>query len=241
MLSSAEIIEKTNRLGAHNYHPKDVVIVQAEGAIVTDPEGNKYYDMLSAYSAHNFGHRHPEIVAVAKEQLDRVTLTSRAFHNDVLCEWLEMLTNITGKEMALPMNTGAEAVETALKTARRWGAEVKGVENGQQEIIVCENNFHGRTIAIISFSAEVVFLAFLDESFYWVITQDEFFCKCLCRFQFSKSTLIHDSVQAFQGNLDRIFNVFRFIQLCFCNIINEAWCFFLAELCFKRNDYKPSC
>ena len=154
MLSSAEIIEKTNRLGAHNYHPKDVVIVQAEGAIVTDPEGNKYYDMLSAYSAHNFGHRHPEIVAVAKEQLDRVTLTSRAFHNDVLCEWLEMLTNITGKEMALPMNTGAEAVETALKTARRWGAEVKGVENGQQEIIVCENNFHGRTIAIISFSVD---------------------------------------------------------------------------------------
>ena len=154
MLSSAEVIEKTNRLGAHNYHPKDVVIVQAEGAVVTDPEGKQYYDMLSAYSAHNFGHRHPEIVNAAKEQLDKVTLTSRAFHNNVLCEWLEMLTNLTEKEMALPMNTGAEAVETALKTARRWGVEVKGVENGKQEIIVCENNFHGRTIAIISFSVD---------------------------------------------------------------------------------------
>lgn len=154
MLSSAEVIEKTNRLGAHNYHPKDVVIVQAEGAIVTDPEGKQYYDMLSAYSAHNFGHRHPEIVKAAKDQLDKVTLTSRAFHNNVLCEWLEMLTKLTGKDMALPMNTGAEAVETALKTARRWGVEVKGVENGNQEIIVCENNFHGRTIAIISFSVD---------------------------------------------------------------------------------------
>lgn len=154
MLHTTEIIEKTNRLGAHNYHPKDVVIVQAEGAVVTDPEGKRYYDMLSAYSAHNFGHRHPELIAAAKEQLDRVTLTSRAFYNDVLCQWLEMLTKITGKDMALPMNTGAEAVETALKTARRWGAEVKGVENEKQEIIVCENNFHGRTIAIISFSVD---------------------------------------------------------------------------------------
>ena len=152
MLSTQQIIDKTNKYGAHNYHPKDVVIVTAEGAEVYDPEGRKYYDMLSAYSAHNFGHRHPEIVAAAKDQLDKVTLTSRAFHNAILGDFYEKLCEVTGKNMVLPMNTGAEAVETALKTARRWGAEVKGVENGKQEIIVCENNFHGRTITIISFS-----------------------------------------------------------------------------------------
>ena len=152
MLTSQQIIDKTNKFGAHNYHPKDVVIVKAEGAEVYDPEGRKYYDMLSAYSAHNFGHRHPEIVAAAKDQLDKVTLTSRAFHNAILGDFYEKLCHTTGKNMVLPMNTGAEAVETALKTARRWGAEVKGVENGKQEIIVCENNFHGRTITIISFS-----------------------------------------------------------------------------------------
>ena len=152
MLTTQQIIDKTNNYGAHNYHPKDVVIVTAEGAEVYDPEGRKYYDMLSAYSAHNFGHRHPEIVAAAKDQLDKVTLTSRAFHNAILGDFYEKLCEVTGKNMVLPMNTGAEAVETALKTARRWGAEVKGVENGKQEIIVCENNFHGRTITIISFS-----------------------------------------------------------------------------------------
>ena len=152
MLTTQQIIDKTNKYGAHNYHPKDVVIVTAEGAEVYDPEGRKYYDMLSAYSAHNFGHRHPEIVAAAKDQLDKVTLTSRAFHNAILGDFYEKLCEVTGKNMVLPMNTGAEAVETALKTARRWGAEVKGVENGKQEIIVCENNFHGRTITIISFS-----------------------------------------------------------------------------------------
>ena len=122
--------------------------------MVWDPEGRQYYDMLSAYSALNFGHRHPEIIAAAKEQLDKVTLTSRAFHNAVLGEFFEKLCQVTGKDMVLPMNTGAEAVETALKTARRWGVEVKGVANGEQEIIVCENNFHGRTIAIISFSTD---------------------------------------------------------------------------------------
>lgn len=152
MQTTQQIIDKTNKFGAHNYHPKDVVIVTAEGAEVYDPEGRKYYDMLSAYSAHNFGHRHPEIVAAAKDQLDKVTLTSRAFHNAILGDFYEKLCQVTGKNMVLPMNTGAEAVETALKTARRWGAEVKGVENGKQEIIVCENNFHGRTITIISFS-----------------------------------------------------------------------------------------
>ena len=154
MYSSAQIIEKTTRYGAHNYAPKPVVIANAEGTVVTDPEGLRYYDMLSAYSAHNFGHRHPEIVAAAKAQLDSCTLTSRAFHSENLGEFCESLAKLTGKDMVLPMNTGAEAVETALKTARLWGARVKGVENGKQEIITCENNFHGRTISIISFSTD---------------------------------------------------------------------------------------
>ncbi len=154
MLSSQQIIEKTTRLGAHNYHPKDVVIAYGEGAIAINPEGERFYDMLSAYSALNFGHRHPEIVQAAKNQLDNVTLTSRAFHNVPLCEFYEKLCNLTGKNMILPMNTGAEAVETALKTARRWGNFVKGVPDGKQEIIVCENNFHGRTITIISMSTD---------------------------------------------------------------------------------------
>ena len=156
MLSSKEVIEKTFKLGAHNYHPKDVVIAEGEGCIVYDPEGKQYYDMLSAYSALNFGHRHPEIIEAAVEQLKKVTLTSRAFHNAILGDFYEKLAALTGKEMILPMNTGAEAVETALKTARRWGNKVKGVENGKQEIITCKDNFHGRTIAIISFSTDPV-------------------------------------------------------------------------------------
>lgn len=154
MASSKAIIEKTDLYGAKNYAPKNVVISQADGCVVTDPEGKTYYDMLSAYSALNFGHRHPEIVAAAKEQLDNVTLTSRAFHNELLGEFYERLSKLSKKEMVLPMNTGAEAVETALKTARRWGAFVKGVEDGKQEIIVCANNFHGRTITIISMSTD---------------------------------------------------------------------------------------
>lgn len=154
MLSSAEVIKKTNRFSAQNYAPKEVVIERALGVMVFDPEGNSYFDMLSAYSALNFGHRHPEIVAAAKEQLDKVTLTSRAFHNTVLCDFCEKLCELTGKELTLPMNTGAEAVETALKTARRWGSFVKGVPDGKQEIIVCENNFHGRTITIVTMSTD---------------------------------------------------------------------------------------
>ncbi|MBQ3149614.1 MAG: ornithine--oxo-acid transaminase [Clostridia bacterium] len=154
ILNSSEIIKKTNHFGAMNYLPKEVVIERAEGVTVYDPEGNSYYDMLSAYSALNFGHIHPEIVAAAKSQLDKVTLTSRAFHNSVLCDFYEKLCDLTGKDTVLPMNTGAEAVETALKTARRWGHTVKGVENGKQEIIVCKNNFHGRTITIISMSTD---------------------------------------------------------------------------------------
>ena len=147
-------MQKTEKYGAHNYHPKEVVIDNAEGIIVTNPEGEKFYDMLSAYSALNFGHRHPELVKAAKDQMDKVTLTSRAFYNSVLGEWMERLCKLTGKDMVLPMNTGAEAVETALKTARRWGNFDKGVEEGKQEIIVCANNFHGRTITIVSMSTD---------------------------------------------------------------------------------------
>ncbi len=154
MRTSRQIINKTEQYGAANYKPKEVVIARADGVMVYNPEGEEFYDMLSAYSALNFGHLHPEITAAAREQLDRVTLTSRAFHNAVLCDFYETLCALTGKEMALPMNTGAEAVETALKTARRWGAFTKGIEDGRQEIIVCENNFHGRTITIVTMSTD---------------------------------------------------------------------------------------
>ena len=147
-------MEQTEKYGAHNYHPKEVVFAHADGVIVTNPEGEKFYDMLSAYSALNFGHRHPELVQAAKDQLDKVTLTSRAFYNSVLGDWMQKLCEVTGKDMVLPMNTGAEAVETALKTARRWGNFVKGVEDGKQEIIVCANNFHGRTITIVTMSTD---------------------------------------------------------------------------------------
>lgn len=153
-LSSKEIIELTERYGAHNYHPLPIVISRAERVWVYDPEGNRYMDMLSAYSALNQGHRHPKIIQALKDQADRVTLTSRAFHNDRLGEFYEKLAQYTGKEMILPMNTGAEAVETAIKVARRYGYEKKGVEANQAEIIVCEGNFHGRTTTITSFSSE---------------------------------------------------------------------------------------
>jgi ornithine--oxo-acid transaminase len=142
------------KYGSNNYHPLPVVISWAEGCVVKDPEGKSYYDFLSAYSAVNQGHRHPRIIAAAREQLDRCTLTSRAFHNDRTGPFLKKLCEYTGFERALPMNTGAEAVETALKAARRWGAEVKGVKNGEQEIICAEGNFHGRTIAVISMSSD---------------------------------------------------------------------------------------
>ncbi len=154
MRSSKHIIDKTEKYGAANYKPKEVVVERAEGIMVYNPEGEAFIDMLSAYSALNFGHRHPEIIAAAKEQLDKVTLTSRAFHNAVLCDFYENICALTGKNMVLPMNTGAEAVETAIKTARRWGADIKGVEEHCQEIIVCENNFHGRTITIITMSTD---------------------------------------------------------------------------------------
>jgi ornithine--oxo-acid transaminase len=154
MNDTAASIRKDQTYGAHNYHPLPVVIAKAEGVWVWDPEGNRYMDFLSAYSAMNQGHRHPRIIGALKDQADRVTLTSRAFHNDRMGDFLEKLCAYTGFDMALPMNTGAEAVETAIKLARRWGAEVKGVENGKQEIIVCEDNFHGRTSTIVSFSTD---------------------------------------------------------------------------------------
>lgn len=151
---SEQLIEQTERYGARNYHPLPIVISEAEGVWVKDPEGNRYMDMLSAYSAVNQGHRHPKIVEALKRQADRVTLTSRAFHNDQLGPWYEKVCRLTKKEMVLPMNTGAEAVETALKAARRWAYDVKGVPDNQAEIIVCEGNFHGRTLAAVSLSSE---------------------------------------------------------------------------------------
>ena len=154
MADSKQIIQKDETYGAHNYHPLPVVISEAEGVRVKDPEGRSYMDFLSAYSAVNQGHRHPKIITALKDQADRITLTSRAFHNDRMGDFLRMLCDYTGYEMALPMNTGAEAVETAIKLARRWGVEKKGIENGKQEIIVCEENFHGRTTTIVSFSTD---------------------------------------------------------------------------------------
>jgi len=148
------VIDQTEKFGARNYNPLPIVISKAEGVWVEDPEGNKYLDMLSAYSALNQGHRHPRIIQALKDQADKVTLTSRAFYNDQLGEFYEKLSALTGKEMILPMNTGAEAVETALKAVRRWAYDVKKVPENQAEIIVCEGNFHGRTVTVTSFSSD---------------------------------------------------------------------------------------
>ncbi|TMN23072.1 ornithine--oxo-acid transaminase [Lentibacillus cibarius] len=152
--TSQQIIDQTQEYGAKNYHPLPVVIAKAEGVWVRDPEGNRYMDMLSSYSALNQGHRHPKIVQALKDQADAVTLTSRAFHNDQLGPWYEKICKLTNKEMALPMNSGAEAVETAFKAARRWAYDVKGVQEDQAEVIVCEGNFHGRTMTAVSLSSE---------------------------------------------------------------------------------------
>lgn len=153
-MTSKEIIALTQRYCAHNYKPKEVVISEGEGAVVRDPEGREYYDMLSAYSALNFGHRHPELVAAAKDQLDKVTLTSRAFHSELLGAFAERLAALTGMQAVLPMNTGAEAVETAIKTARRYAAFVRGVPEGKQNIVCCRGNFHGRTVTVVSMSTD---------------------------------------------------------------------------------------
>jgi len=152
--TTQDFINEVNEVSAHNYHPIPVVIKKGQGVWVTDVEGKKYIDMLSAYSALNQGHNHPKLADAIRKQLDTLTLTSRAFHNDQMGPFLKKLTQITGFDKALPMNTGAEAVETALKTARRWGYEVKGVEANKAEIIVCQENFHGRTTTIIGFSTD---------------------------------------------------------------------------------------
>ncbi len=154
MTVSQNVIDQTEKFGAPNYLPLPIVISEAQGVWVKDPEGNKYMDMLSAYSAVNQGHRHPKIIQALKDQADRVTLTSRAFHNDQLGPWYELICELSGKDMALPMNTGAEAVETAIKAARRWAYDVKGIAENQAEIIACNGNFHGRTMAAVSLSSD---------------------------------------------------------------------------------------
>lgn len=148
----SQALQLEQRYGAHNYHPLPVVIATASGAYVRDEEGRQFLDALAAYSAINFGHGHPRLVAAAKAQLDRVTLTSRAFHNDQLGPFVADLARLCDMDRVLPMNTGAEAVETGIKTARKWGYEVKGVRDGEAQIIVAEGNFHGRTTTIVSFS-----------------------------------------------------------------------------------------
>jgi ornithine--oxo-acid transaminase len=151
---TAGFLAEVDQYSAHNYHPLPVVIERGEGVWVWDVDGNRYLDMLAAYSALNQGHRHPAIIEAAHQQLDALTLTSRAFHNDQMGPFLKELCEATGFERALPMNTGAEAVETAIKMVRKWGYKVKGVPDGKAEIIVCANNFHGRTTTIVGFSSE---------------------------------------------------------------------------------------
>jgi ornithine--oxo-acid transaminase len=151
---SKRFIELDETYSAHNYHPLDVVVERAEGVWVYDVDGNKYLDCLSAYSAVNQGHCHPKLMQAMTEQMHKVTLTSRAFRNDQMGPFLKELCELTGYDKALPMNTGAEAVETAIKAARKWGYRVKGIPDNQAEIIVCEGNFQGRTTTIVGFSSE---------------------------------------------------------------------------------------
>lgn len=156
-MNTQEFIEIEEQYGAHNYKPLDVVIEKAEGVWVYDVEGKKYLDCLSAYSAVNQGHVHPKILAALTEQAKKLTLTSRAFRNDQLPMLYKELSDMTGYEMSLPMNSGTEAVETAIKLARKWAYQVKGVPHQKAEIIVCDGNFHGRTVTIISFSSEPLY------------------------------------------------------------------------------------
>ncbi|HEV7250851.1 MAG TPA: ornithine--oxo-acid transaminase [Shinella sp.] len=152
--STESLIETEYRLGAHNYKPLDVVLSRGEGVYVWDIDGNRYLDCLSAYSAVNQGHCHPKILAAMVEQAQKLTLTSRAFRNDQLAHFYEEIAALTGSHKVLPMNSGAEAVETAVKAVRKWGYEVKGVPEGRAEIVVCSNNFHGRTMGIVGFSTD---------------------------------------------------------------------------------------
>jgi len=149
-----DLVSESERWTAHNYHPLPVVIAQADGAWVTDVDGRRYLDCLAGYSALNFGHRHPKLIAAARAQLDRLTLTSRAFLHDQFAAFCRGVAELTGTEMVLPMNTGAEAVETAIKVARKWGYRVKGVPRDTATIVVAEDNFHGRTTTIVSFSTD---------------------------------------------------------------------------------------
>jgi ornithine--oxo-acid transaminase len=149
-----DFIATEARFGAHNYHPLGVILSRGEGVWVWDTEGNRYLDCLSAYSAVNQGHCHPKILAAMVEQASKLTLTSRAFHNDQLAPFYEQIAELTGSHKVLPMNSGAEAVESAIKVVRKWGYEVKGVPDGQAEVIVCADNFHGRTLGVISFSTD---------------------------------------------------------------------------------------
>lgn len=171
MPSSKKFIEMDLKYGAHNYHPIPVVISKAEGCWVYDPEGKKYLDCLSAYSSQNTGHRHPEIIKALKDQADKVTLTSRAFHNDMMGPYLKQLCDIVGPHvnnpkktgiMALPMNTGAEAVETGLKVARAWSYIKKKIPKGEANIIVCNDNFHGRTITLVGLSTDIQHARYFD-------------------------------------------------------------------------------
>ncbi len=154
MTKTEQLIAQNDKYGTKNYLPLPIVISQASGIWVEDPEGKHYMDMLSAYSAVNQGHCHPRIIQTLKSQAEKVTLTSRAFHNDQLAPWSEKICKLSGKSRVLPMNTGAEAVETALKTARRWGYDVKGIADNQAEIIACVGNFHGRTLGAVSLSSD---------------------------------------------------------------------------------------
>jgi ornithine--oxo-acid transaminase len=154
MISSKDAIALEDKHGAHNYHPLPVVLSKGEGVYLWDPEGNRYFDFLSAYSAVNQGHCHPEIISALKTQAETLTLTSRAFYNNVLGEYEQYLSDYFGFDRVLPMNTGAEAVETAIKICRKWAYEIKGIPEDSAEIIICDNNFHGRTTTIISFSTD---------------------------------------------------------------------------------------
>ena len=156
-MKTADYVELEERYGAHNYHPLDVVVARAEGVWVWDVEGNRYLDCLAAYSAVNQGHCHPKIRAAAIAQMEKVTLVSRAFRTDQLGPFYQELCELTGMDMVLPMNSGAEGVETAVKTARKWGYRVKGIPEDRAEILVCSDNFHGRTITCVSFSTEPLY------------------------------------------------------------------------------------
>lgn len=161
MSTSTDALTKTQyylgleeKYSAHNYHPLPVVLNKGQGVFVWDVEGKKYFDFLSGYSAVNQGHCHPKIIAALTEQAQKLTLTSRAFHNDLFGEYAKFITQLFHYDKVLPMNTGVEAVETAIKLARKWAYEVKGIKDQEAKIIVCENNFHGRTTTVISFSSD---------------------------------------------------------------------------------------